>query len=116
MRVLQYIASGAMGRAAFRGGRQTAALGVLIHFLIAASWVTLFVLLARWTGMLRRHAPVWGAVYGLVMYAVMNYLVLPQTRVAARGQPSVVSLVNGIAALMFCFGVPLALLCRRYVR
>jgi hypothetical protein len=37
IQVLQYIASGALGKAAFQGGLGTAALGATFHFLIA--WV-----------------------------------------------------------------------------
>ena len=46
IRVLQFIASGAVGRdAAFAGGLPMAFLGLALHYLIAYSWTTLFFLL-----------------------------------------------------------------------
>jgi hypothetical protein len=47
IRIRQSIASGLLGRHAFAGGWQTAALGVLLHFFIAFVIVLVFVLVAR---------------------------------------------------------------------
>ena len=38
IQVLQYIASGLLGKASFDGGLATAALGTLIHFFITFFW------------------------------------------------------------------------------
>ena len=41
-RLLQFVASGMMGTAAFEGGANTAAIGLALHFLIAAIWAALY--------------------------------------------------------------------------
>lgn len=114
-RVLQYIASALIGKSAFRGGWSTAALGLAIHYAIALGWVVLFVVAVRRFSE-TRHAVIAGVCYGLLMYAVMNVLVLPHTKLGPRAFPQGLSLVNGVVALVLCFGVPLALICKRSLR
>ncbi|MFN8651144.1 MAG: hypothetical protein U0133_20355 [Gemmatimonadales bacterium] len=54
--LLQSIATGWMGRAAYQGGLPTAFLGLLSHFLIAAIWCTLFLVVVRSVPSLARAA------------------------------------------------------------
>jgi len=111
-RVLQFIASGLEGKAAFAQGWAGAALGLALHYAISLGWVALFVVIVRAAPRLLRWAWVFGVVYGLAMYAVMNFVVLPLTRVPRHGYSHGASLINGTAALVV-FGVLLAMLCRR---
>jgi len=61
IQVLQYIASGALGQAAFRGGLATAALGALLHFIIAWVAAGVFVFASRWMAVLRTRAILLGS-------------------------------------------------------
>lgn len=75
--VLQFIASGLLGGAAFSGGWTTALLGLLLHFGIMLVFVcTLYVALGRlpWFA-----GHIWLAAFlcGSILYAVMNWLVMP---------------------------------------
>ena len=45
----------------------------------------------------------------------MNYIVLPLSKIGLRPTPPLISLINGVAALVFCIGIPLAFIARRYV-
>jgi hypothetical protein len=74
IRVFQAIASGALGRAAFAGGWQTALLGVAFHFFIAFCVVLTFLLASRRLPVLRRAPVVSGLLYGIVVYLVMNLM------------------------------------------
>src|ERR1051325_11003517 len=76
-RILQSVASGALGQAAFDGGATTAALGLLFHFLIALIWAAVYYALSRRLRVLARVPYVCGVVYGLLIFAVMNYAVIP---------------------------------------
>lgn len=92
-----------------------AALGLAIHYCITFVWATLFVLASQWLALLSRHAVASGLIYGLLIYAVMNYLVLPLTYLPPRPRiPTLPVLVNGIAALVFCMGLPIALINRHF--
>ena len=112
-RVLQSVASGLLGAASYRGGTPTAALGLFLHFVIALLWATTFYLASLRLTFLVRHPIVAGIVYGIVVYAVMNLVVLPVS--AFPGRPSTVPVVviTGLVVHMFLIGVPIALATRR---
>jgi len=112
IQVLQYIASGALGQAAFRGGLATAALGALLHFIIAWVAAGVFVFASRWMPVLRTRALFSGLLYGTAVYFFMNYLVLPLSAVARR--PFHLGLfLNGVIGHALFVGLPIALYARR---
>jgi hypothetical protein len=114
IRILQGIASGALGRAAFGMGQRSALLGLFFHFFIAFSATCVLLLAARKLPV-AHHPWLYGALFGVALYIVMNYIVLPLSKIGLRPTPPLVPLVNGIAALVFCIGIPLAFIARRYV-
>ena len=113
-RILQGIASGVLGRAAFGMGRRSALLGLFFHFFIAFSATTVFLLASRKLP-IGRHPWLYGTLFGVALYCVMNYIVLPLSKIGWRPVPPLVPLINGVAALVFCIGIPLALIARRYI-
>jgi hypothetical protein len=113
-RILQGIASGVLGRASFGMGNRSALLGLFFHFFIAFSATTVFLFAARKLGLGRRPI-LYGTLFGLSLYLVMNYIVLPLSKIGPRPTPPLVPLINGVAALVVCIGIPLAFIARRYV-
>jgi uncharacterized membrane protein SirB2 len=95
-------------------GHRAALLGLFFHFFIAFSATTVF-LLASSKLPLGRHPWLYGGFFGVALYIVMNYIVLPLSKIGLRPTPPLVSLINGVAALVFCIGIPLAFIARRYV-
>jgi hypothetical protein len=114
LRVLQGIASGLLGRAAFTQGIRSALLGVILHFFIAFTVAAIYLLASRKLP-LSRYPFLYGTLYALAVYAVMNYIVLPQSRVVPKPHFSPVPFANGVAALVFLVGLPVALIGRRYL-
>lgn len=114
IRILQGIASGVLGRAAFGMGYRSALLGLFFHFFIAFSATTVFLLAARKLS-LASHPFLYGTLFGIVLYIVMNYVVLPLSKIGLRPAPPLLPLINGVAALIVCIGIPLAFISRRYV-
>jgi hypothetical protein len=115
IRILQGIASGLLGRAAFKGGLHSALLGLALHFFIAGT-VTIVYILASCRLPLSRHPFLYGTLYGIVVYCVMNYIVLPLSNVGPGSLfPPLIPFINGVAALIICIGIPLALIARRYI-
>lgn len=111
IRILQSIASGLVGRAAFSGGLGTAVLGAALHFFIAFMVVATFFVASRYVALLRR-SPVWsGLVYGVVVYLVMNFVVLPLSA-ARRGAFSWPVVANGLIIHMLGVGLPSSLFAR----
>jgi hypothetical protein len=112
VQVLQYIASGALGAAAFQGGLAAAGLGTLIHFFIAFTVAAIYVVTSRSVGVLRTNAVPAGLAYGALVFLTMTYLVLPHSAVA----PSAFSLgmfLNGIIGHAVFVGLPVAIYARR---
>lgn len=112
LQVLQYIASGALGPSAFRGGLATAALGAVFHFIIAWVAAAVFVLAGRRIQVLRTRAVLFGLLYGAAVYFFMNYLVLPFSAVAASSFHFGLFL-NGVIGHALFVGLPIALYARR---
>lgn len=113
-RILQGIASGVLGRAAFGMGHSSALLGLFFHFFIAFSATTVFLFASRKLP-LADHPWLYGALFGVALYVVMNYIVIPLSKIGPRPTPPLVPLINGVSALVFCIGIPLAFIARRFV-
>ena len=111
-RIFQTVAAGLLGEASFEGGAATAALGLALHFFIATSMSVAYYLAAgRWT-VLRDRPVACGAVYGLLLYGVMNYVVVP---LSAAGGGAKNPLWIGLTVLVHVvfIGIPIALCTRR---
>lgn len=86
-RVLQFIASGAMGNDAFRGGAATAALGAAFHYGIAMAMVAAFYVASGRLRMLLAHPLLNGALYGVVLWMVMDQVVVPLSMAEPSTRP-----------------------------
>jgi hypothetical protein len=114
-RILQSVASGALGQSAFDGGTLTAALGLLFHFLIALIWAAVYYAASRKLRVLARVPYVCGVVYGLLIFSVMNYAVIPLSAAPfGAPPPSSPAFSTGILFHMLGIGLPIALATRRY--
>lgn len=115
VRVMQSVASGALGSDAYTGGAKTAALGVVLHFLIATIWTVVFYLASRKLRFLLGQPIVWGLVYGVIVWVFMNFVVLPLSRFPPpRTPPTLTGRAIGLLIIMFCIGLPIALIVRRF--
>jgi hypothetical protein len=111
VRLMQFIASGLLGKSAFQGGLATAALGLTLHFVIAFGLVTVFYFTSRKLAFLREWPVLSGIAYGLIVFAVMNLIVLPLS--AATPRHSLSGDLIQIAIHMFIIGLPTSLLLHR---
>lgn len=113
VRILQSVASGLLGPAAFTGGAATAALGLALHFLIATTAAAVYTLASRRLRALVRQPLPWGALYGVAVYLFMNFVVLPLS--AMRRQPFALEMAAIMVTIhIVCVGLPIALAVRRY--
>ncbi len=110
-RILQSVAAGLLGQASFTGGRASAALGLGLHYLIATSMSLAYYLVARrWPVLARRPWPC-GAGYGMLLYGIMNYVVVPLS--AARpGSKNPLWIALSVVVHMLLIGIPIALATR----
>lgn len=111
--VLQFIASGIWGKQAFSGGLDMAFYGLLFHFVIASAWTVLFFIGYSKFYVFVRSWIVAGLLYGVVVWAVMNLVILPMTNVPKIALDPTRTLI-GIAILMFCLGIPISFMAYSY--
>ena len=112
LRVPQGIAAGLLGRDAARaGGWATAGLGTLLHFFNATMVVLVFYLASRRLPVLVQRPWLYGPSYGIVVFTVMYYVVIPLSAITP-GPMTTPVLVNGILIHLVGVGLPAALLAR----
>jgi hypothetical protein len=104
-----------LGAASFNGGTKTVLLGLALHFLIATVATAVFYFASRKLLVLIEHPVVFGLLYGVVVYVVMNFAVLPLSRIQPRPM-TLTGFTIGILTLMLCIGLPIALIVRRFSR
>lgn len=109
------MAAGLLGPISFEGGWATAVMGLLLHYFIAGSIAAMYYLVARRWALLWRWPLLSGAAYGLLLYAVMNYVVVPLS--AARpGSKDPLWISLTVLVHMGLIGIPCALVARRAIR
>ena len=115
-RMLQGIASGLLGASSFEGGAATAALGVLVHFVIAFIWTTIFYLASRRIKFLTAQPIVSGVLYGVLVYVMMYYVIVALSRAPFQMPHDFSSTARDVFIHIVCIGLPIALVARRFSR
>jgi len=116
VRILQSIASGLLGKKAFDGGAGTAALGAVFQLIIPTVAAAVYYGFDRALPAVRKHPVVCGVLYGIVIYAVMNFVVLPLSAIPWKPRYTLGGVVPAVLAHMFLIGLPMALAVRRFSR
>ena len=112
-RILQSVASGLLGKAAYEGGWPTAALGLFFQYVIATSAAAVFYVAAAKARVLASHPVLFGVLFGLAVYGFMNYVVLPLSAFPGRAPTRPSAVVSGVLVHMFFIGLPIALFAAR---
>jgi len=112
--VYQAVASGMLGPSAFAGGATTALIGLAVHLLIAFTAAAVFVLASERLPQLRRDAVQWGLIFGVGVFAVMSFVVIPLSRIPAS-TPPLPLILNGVIGHALLVGLPIALAARRFL-
>ena len=110
--VLQYVASGAMGNAAFQGGLATALLGMILDFLMTTIMAGVFILSADRIPLLRQRVIPGSILYGFGVFIVMNFIVLPLSAAPALPAPPTWLFLEMILEHILLVGLPLGILVR----
>jgi len=111
---LKGIAAALIGReAAYKGGTETAALGLGLHFFIMLCVVLVFFIASRYLPVLTQRPVLGGIIYGPIVYLIMYWVVVQLSRIGPRPH----SWGNdGLAiAIHICLiGLPIALIVSRF--
>lgn len=110
--VLQSVASGWLGSAAFGGGVGAGVLGLASHCFILLVAATLYLLASTRFVFLRTRAVACGAVFGVLIYLFMNFVVMPLSAFPYTLSYPASRLVEGFASHALFVGIPIALAVR----
>jgi len=113
---LQFIASGAMGNAAFEGGLVTALLGLVLDFIMTTIMAAVFIFSVDRIPLLRRHVIPGSILYGFGVFIVMNLIVLPLSAAPALPAPPLWLLIELVLQHILLIGLPLGILVKRNTR
>ncbi|MBQ1543445.1 hypothetical protein C5708_05275 [Caulobacter sp. CCUG 60055] len=105
--ILKFIASGLLGKGARGGGADIAVLGLVLQWAMSLVIAAVFVLASLRLPVLRRNWPVWGLAYGVGIYFVMSYVVMPLSAVGHAPKFVMAGFAMNMAA-MLVFGLIVA--------
>jgi len=113
--VLQSVASGLLGKAAYQGGMKTAVLGSLLHFLIAFIWATFYYIVSRRLAIMLDRPILCGLLFGEFVWIVMTFIVLPLSAIH-RWPPSwnAAAIITGPIGHTVLVGLPIAFAVKRF--
>src|SRR5260221_5097818 len=133
LKVWRYVASGALGQDALTKDLiSMAIIGILFHFLIAFLFTLFFFFIYPRIKAMQKNLIVTGLLYGVFVWAVMNFIVLPFSNIRSQGKlwtfvntngklhavfhgPSnIKQMIIGILIIMFCVGLPISLIIGKY--
>jgi len=110
-RILQAIASGLLGKSAFDGGSATVELGLVLQWAMSIIIASIFVVAVRWMPVLKRQWIGAGLAYGVTIFVVMNYVVLPLSAIGHPPRFRAVHFTEDIVAMLL-FGMIVAFFAR----
>lgn len=114
-RIFQSVAAGLYGRASFNGGTRMVVIGALLHYFIALCIVLVYWLASRRYDVLIRRPILCGSIYGVLVYVVMNYVVIPLS--ATQRSAFLLSwVVSSVLVHAFLVGVPSAVFAKAALR
>jgi hypothetical protein len=114
--IMQSIAAGLLGTAAFKGGATAAALGVACHFTLTTAMAgACYFIGSHWPALLRRPLK-FGIGYGLFLFAAMRYVVVPLSAAPPSGGGPPSWLWASIAAHVLLVGIPCVAFARLALR
>ena len=111
--VLQSVAGGWLGSAAYQGGWPVAWLGLASHYGVMLGIAAAFVLAAAGVPALRRLWFPAGVGFGVAVWAAMTFIVVPLSASTLSPPDSVMAAVKPILIHILCVGLPIAWIARR---
>ena len=110
----QAVASGVLGARAFRLGIASAALGIFLHYFIALTVADFYYAASLRIPFLNRHPILSGAAYGIAVFLVMQFIVIPLSRHPGPNHPQFSWFIADVASHILFIGITIALITRHY--
>lgn len=111
--VLQSVAGGWLGSAAYQGGWPTAWLGLASHFGVMLGIAAVFTLATARIPVLRRQWFPVGVAYGIAVWLAMTFVVVPLSASTLPPPDGVMAALKPVVIHILCVGLPIAWIARR---
>jgi hypothetical protein len=112
--VLQSVASGWLGAGAFASGVPGGLLGLASHYGILFAAAAVYLAASGRVPILRSRTVLSGAVFGVLVYLFMNFVVLPLSAFPFTLSYPAARLLEGFVSHALLVGIPIALAIRSY--
>ena len=109
--ILKAIASGVLGKASFERGIQAETLGLFLQWGMSILIAAIYIITSRRIGMLRRQWVAAGLSYGVAIFFVMNYVVVPLSAIGRVPHFTAARFMENLLAMLL-FGLILAFFAR----
>jgi uncharacterized membrane protein YagU involved in acid resistance len=114
MRILQAIARGVLGSASFEMGVTSAALGLVLQWFMSILIAAIFVFVATRMRVLVQRWLAAGIAYGVVVFVVMNYVVVPLSAVGKFPTFTTLTFTLNLLAMLL-FGLIVSWFAQRFL-
>jgi len=105
--ILQAIASGVLGKASFRSGLPAAALGLVLQWAMSVLIAAIYAVGTSRLSVVRRNWIGSGVAFGVVIFFVMNFVVVPMSAAGFSAKISTAKFIENMLA-MILFGLIIA--------
>jgi uncharacterized membrane protein YagU involved in acid resistance len=109
--ILKAIASGVLGKASFQQGIQAETLGLFLQWAMSILIAAIYIITARRIDVLRRRWVAAGLSYGVAIFFVMNYVVVPLSAIGRVPYFTAVRFIENLLAMLL-FGLIVAFFAR----
>lgn len=110
---LQFVASGYFGPQAFASGNEMAIWGLLFHYTIALCFTTLYFITYPKIKLLQRNVWISAIVYGIIVWLIMAFVVVPNSAVAQRPFNPAAAIKN-CTILIVCIALPIVYFTKQF--
>jgi uncharacterized membrane protein YagU involved in acid resistance len=114
LQVLQSVASGWLGDAAFTSGVPGGMLGLVSHYGILFVAAAIYLAASKRLPILQTRAVVCGALFGVLVYLFMNFVVMPLSAFPYKLSYTPLRLLEGFVSHGIFVGLPIALAVRTF--
>jgi hypothetical protein len=104
---LQFIASGVLGPVSYGWGWASATLGAFFHFFICVCAAGIYYLASRRFAFLRRRWALAGAIFGILVYVAMHYVIIPLSAIKPHPM-KVENIIGELFSHVFFVGMVIA--------
>ncbi len=115
IQILHGIAAGIFGKTVLGNETNMAIIGLLLHYFIAFCFAAAYFFVFPYISFLKKNAVISGLLYGIIVWAIMNRIVVPLSQ-AYHGPFAWPAFLRGVTILMLCIGLPISIITARYYK